>query len=154
HEELPRIFDRFHRIENTRSRTHEGSGIGLALVQELVRLHGGTIQAESAVGVGTTFVVTVLRGKDHLPADRISGPRTIAHSGRGALPFVEEALRWLPDTMRDSTIEGPQEIEPNLVASNTDTAERHNRERRLVLVVDDNADMRQYLARILEQEYE
>ena len=45
--ELPRLFERFHRIEDQRSRSFEGSGIGLALVQELVRLHGGTIEARS-----------------------------------------------------------------------------------------------------------
>jgi signal transduction histidine kinase len=45
--ELSRLFDRFHRIESTRSRTHEGSGIGLALVQELVQLHGGSVRVES-----------------------------------------------------------------------------------------------------------
>jgi PAS domain S-box-containing protein len=153
-EELPRVFDRFHRIENTRSRTHEGSGIGLALVQELVKLHGGTIRAESVVGEGTTFVVTIPRGKDHLPADRISGPRTIVQSGRGALPFVEEALRWLPDGMRDSTSEWPQEIEPNVATFHADSPEPHIKAHRVVLVVDDNADMRQYLVRILEQEYD
>src|SRR5581483_9158171 len=49
-EEMPRLFERFHRVENARGRTHEGSGIGLALVQELVKLHGGSITAESEVG--------------------------------------------------------------------------------------------------------
>ena len=96
-EELPRVFERFHRIENTRSRTHEGSGIGLALVQELVKLHGGSIRVESVIGKGTTFTVTLPLGKDHLPAERISGTHTEVSSPRGAAPFAEEALRWLPD---------------------------------------------------------
>ena len=65
--EMPRLFERFHRIEGTQGRTHEGTGIGLALVQELVRLHGGTIEATSAVGEGTTF---------HLPLP-VVGPRTL-----------------------------------------------------------------------------
>ena len=54
-QELPRLFDRFHRIENTRSRTHEGSGIGLALVQELVKLHGGAVRRGKRRGEGQHF---------------------------------------------------------------------------------------------------
>ena len=96
-QELPRLFDRFHRIENTRSRTHEGSGIGLALVQELVKLHGGSVRVESVVGKGSTFIVSLPLGSAHLPADRIGGTRTLATTALGAAPFVEEALRWLPD---------------------------------------------------------
>ena len=62
-EELPRMFERFHRIERSRGRTHEGTGIGLALVQELVKLHGGTITVASVVGQGSTFTVTIPLGK-------------------------------------------------------------------------------------------
>ena len=46
--ELPHLFERFHRVERACGRTYEGSGIGLALVQELAKLHGGTVRAESA----------------------------------------------------------------------------------------------------------
>ena len=69
--ELPRIFERFHRVEGVRGRTHEGTGIGLALVQELVKLHGGFIRVESAMEKGSTFVVSIPRGSAHLAADRI-----------------------------------------------------------------------------------
>jgi signal transduction histidine kinase len=58
--ELPRLFDRFHRIENSRSRTHEGSGIGLALVHELAKLHGGSVRAESVLGKGSIFTVNAI----------------------------------------------------------------------------------------------
>jgi len=58
-EELPYIFERFHRIEHSRGRTHEGTGIGLALVQELVKLHGGTIAVTSSVDEGSTFKVKI-----------------------------------------------------------------------------------------------
>ncbi|HET8701461.1 MAG TPA: HAMP domain-containing sensor histidine kinase, partial [Nitrococcus sp.] len=64
--ELPRLFKRFHRIEGQRSRTYEGSGIGLSLVQELVRLHGGTLRAESTAGQGTGFTVRIPLGAAHL----------------------------------------------------------------------------------------
>ena len=67
--ELPHIFDRFHRIEGQRGRTLEGTGIGLALVNELVRLHGGSIAVESQVAAGTAVTVRVPFGRAHLPVD-------------------------------------------------------------------------------------
>src|SRR5690349_4695661 len=75
--ELPLLFERFHRVEGQRSRSHEGSGFGLALVQELVRLHGGTITVGSEIGHGTTFTIVLPFGMSHLPADRVAGPRTL-----------------------------------------------------------------------------
>ena len=74
-QEMPRLFERFHRIENTRSRSNEGSGIGLALVQELVQLHGGTITASSTEGAGTTFTIRLPFGHAHLPADALVAGR-------------------------------------------------------------------------------
>jgi PAS domain S-box-containing protein len=152
--ELPRVFERFHRIENTRSRTHEGSGIGLALVQELVKLHGGTIRVESVVGEGTSFVVSIPRGKEHLPPDRITGMRTEGQSVRGTAAFVEEALRWLPDGSQDSLSDRTREIEPNATPIAAADAVPRSNGRPFVLVVDDNADMRQYLVQILVRRYE
>src|SRR5437868_10263651 len=69
--DLPRLFERFHRVEGARSRSFEGSGIGLALVNELIRMHGGEIRVESRIHVGTTFRVRLPRGTEHLPAERI-----------------------------------------------------------------------------------
>jgi signal transduction histidine kinase len=68
-EELPHLFERFHRVNGAAGRTHEGSGIGLSLVQELVRLHGGTIQVKSRVGQGTSFTIKLPAGFAHLPAE-------------------------------------------------------------------------------------
>ena len=151
-QELPRLFDRFHRVENTRSRTHEGSGIGLALVQELVKLHGGSVRAESEVGKGTTFIVSVPLGTSHLRAERIGGPRTLASTALGAAPYVEEALRWLPDSEYSETSEVPKDElipVPCPPLAQNDAAENRPR----ILVADDNADMRQYLARLLSERY-
>jgi hypothetical protein len=74
--EAPLLFERFHRIENARSRSNEGSGIGLALVKELVELHGGTIAAASRENVGTTFTVRLPLGDAHLPQDALVARET------------------------------------------------------------------------------
>ena len=78
HEELPYLFERFHRVKDARGRSIEGSGIGLALVQELVRLHGGTIHVESEVGTGSAFTISLPFGTGHLPADKIVVHKDIA----------------------------------------------------------------------------
>jgi len=134
HHELPHVFERFHRVRGTEGRTHEGTGIGLALVSELVKLHGGGVTVESEVGEGSTFTVSIPTGSAHLPNDRIGAKRTRASTAIGAAPFVEEALRWLPDT--------------TLPAAKTVTGAVSTTGAR-VLVVDDNADMRAYLVRLL-----
>ena len=150
-QELPRLFDRFHRVEKTRSRTHEGSGIGLALVHELVKLHGGSVRVESAIGKGTTFIVSVPLGSAHLPSDRISGTRVSATTSVGAIPFVEEALRWLPDAehLQIEEVSPANELLP--VPCPPILPDVDNRPS--VLVADDNSDMRQYLVRLLAERY-
>ncbi len=148
-EELPRVFERFHQIENTRSRTHEGSGIGLALVQELVKLHGGSIRVESVLGKGTTFTVTLPLGKDHLLAERISGTHSEVSIARDAATFVEEALRWLPDGAHALVNEQPATSLQD--SPQSDAVEKKGPR---VLVVDDNADMRQYLVHLLADRYQ
>ena len=99
--ELPRLFDRFHRVKGARSRTHEGTGIGLALVQELVSLHSGAVSIESEEGKGSTFTVTVRTGTAHIPPDRLGGPRALLSTAARATAYVEEALHWLPNATRD-----------------------------------------------------
>jgi signal transduction histidine kinase len=142
--ELPNLFNRFHRVQETRGRTHEGTGIGLALVLELVKLHGGTVQAESVYGEGSTFTVAVPFGSSHLPADRVSAPRGLPSPAFGASPFLEEALRWLPGA------EGEAPPIPEAPAHPADPD--HPRSR--ILLADDNADMRDYLCRLLAANYE
>lgn len=148
-EEMPRLFERFHRVESARGRTHEGSGIGLALVQELVKLHGGTITAESEVGRGTTFTIAIPVGSAHLPPDQVGASRTASSAGTGATPYVEEALRWLP-AESDAELELPAYEEPLPVPHPSHESDEH---RPRVLVADDNADMRQYIARLLAEHY-
>jgi two-component sensor histidine kinase/FixJ family two-component response regulator len=145
-DELPRLFERFHRVEGARGRTYEGSGIGLALVQELARLHGGNVAVESEYGKGSTFRVRVPTGANHLPQQQIGGVRTQTSTGLGAYPFVEEALRWLPD-------QAPVQDLIADVALPADQSPAPEAQRAFVLLADDNADMREYLARLLSAHY-
>ena len=99
--DLDRVFDRFHRIERAAARTHEGSGIGLALVRELVTIHGGTIRAVERRRRRHRLLGSLPLGTAHLAAEHIAPVRTPATGapaprGLGATPYVEEALRWLP----------------------------------------------------------
>ncbi|HYF28263.1 MAG TPA: SpoIIE family protein phosphatase [Baekduia sp.] len=123
-----RLFERFHRVQGARSRTYEGSGIGLALVRELVELQGGAISVDSTEDQGTTFTVRLPLAPD-APAAALEAP-----SGR-AQAYVAEALRW-----SDAPADGG-------AAEGRGTAAR-------VLVADDNADMRDYLRRLLSPSYE
>jgi len=132
-EAMPRLFERFHRVEGTRGRSHEGSGIGLALVQELVKLHGGSIGVQSAPGKGTIFTVEMPLGSGHLPAERVAG-LVPSPAGVRAEAYVSEALGWLPGAA------------PAATAAPANAA--------YVLVADDNADLRDYARRLLAEHYE
>ena len=147
--ELPRLFERFHRVEGQQSRSFEGSGIGLALVQELVKLHGGTIRAESTVGRGTRFVVTIPFGTAHLPQDRIGTAPTRSAASTRADAYVAEALRWLSAADR-SLDPAPSDRTEDLALLRRDAEAEDAR----ILVADDNADMRAYLARLLGQRWQ
>ena len=139
-EELPRLFERFTRVAGARSRSGEGSGIGLAMVEELVALHGGTVTAQSTPGAGTTFTVTVPTGTAHLPQDRLAPPTPDAPAvSRAATPFLTEALRWLPAADPGEPAAEPEETRAAPAGR--------------VLVADDNADMREYLLRLLGPRY-
>jgi signal transduction histidine kinase/PleD family two-component response regulator len=144
-EEMPRLFERFHRVQGSSGRTHEGTGIGLALVQELVRLHGGTISAESELGAGTTFTLVLPAGSAHLPAESLGKKRALPHGGSFASAYIEEAKSWLSAEAASSERPGPGEAPPFLDTSSTESA--------LVLLADDNQDMREYVAGLLRQHW-
>ncbi|KFE63293.1 ATP-binding protein [Hyalangium minutum] len=143
--ELPRVFERFHRIEGTRSRTHEGSGIGLALVQDLARLHGGSIRVTSQLGQGSRFTVSIPTGTAHLPAERMGTGRSLASTAVSAESYVAEAMRWLPGSPGEA-LAASSVVQGALPRGRVSTPAR-------VLVVDDNADMREYIARLLGQHW-
>jgi PAS domain S-box-containing protein len=141
--EIPHLFERFHRVEGVVGRTYEGSGIGLALVQELVKLHHGTIRAESSVGLGSSFHVVLPTGSRHLPNERIARRQRPAATTGDAESFMEEAMSWLPDAVN-------QHLCP--VSNPVKTPESNKYQATFgarILLADDNADMRSYVAGLL-----
>ncbi len=141
-DQIGKLFERFHRVEGARGRSFEGSGIGLALVRELVRLHHGDIEVASEEGSGSAFHVLIPLGIRHLPAERLrdeDGGRVTASQSQS---FVEEALRWLPgDVFADTGT--ARELAAGAAARGGDEQRRH------VLLADDNADLRDYIGRLL-----
>jgi signal transduction histidine kinase/CheY-like chemotaxis protein len=144
-----RLFERFQRVSGVRARSHEGSGIGLALVAELAALHGGGAAVTSAPGRGSTFTVRVRAGAAHLPPEQIARPvaGTAPEPGDDAVEgFLAEAMRWMEPA--GAPPGGDPAAEP---ATRTAGGELAHRPR--VLVVDDNADMRDYLVSLLADSY-
>jgi PAS domain S-box-containing protein len=140
--EMPRLFERFHRIETAQARSTEGSGIGLALVKELVSIHAGTITAESQEGEGTTFTVRLPFDAAHLPiGEPVSVPAPSATPSVIADPYLQEALRWLPSGTGIAA--SAQATTAGVIPAEGDG------ERARVLIADDNADMREYLTNLL-----
>ncbi len=145
-DELPHLFDRFRRVEGARGRSIEGSGIGLALVQELVKAHGGHIRVASDVGRGTSVTISLPFGDAHLPPDQVGRSRETGTTHARVQPYIDEALGWLADT--------GTELETNVLgqpAGQTGVFALDVRNRgQTVLLVDDNLDMRKYLQKLLE----
>src|SRR5262245_12950628 len=151
-EEFPHLFERFRRIEGARGRSFEGSGIGLALVQELVKLLGGDIAVESQPGVGSTFTVTIPFGTAHLPdharqlspADADSDPVSAATNIRPQA-YINEVLSW---SRREPN--GWSEASSPEIAGNIERAHvTSDGQRYRVVLAEDNADMRDYAGRLL-----
>jgi len=146
-QELPHLFERFHRVENSKGRTLEGSGIGLSLVQELVRLHGGTVEVTSSLDQGSSFRVTIPTGFAHLPQDRLSATPSQASTALGVDSYLEEASRWGKSEEKITKLEDTENPTNATFYSPVPTTAR-------ILLADDNADMREYVKRLLSQRYE
>ena len=134
-EEVAHVFDRFHQVDTSTTRRHEGTGIGLALTKELVTLHGGSIHVESEEGFGTTFIVRLPRGKDHFdPKDLLESETDI-----DSLPFEERAQS------EDSEVaELAFDYDANTPESSADRSPPQE-SAPTILIIDDNADVRAYL---------
>jgi len=149
-EELPHLFERFHRIKNSQGRSFEGSGIGLSLVQELVKLHSGTIDVCSSFGQGSCFTVTIPTATAHLQSEQIGASCALASTALGAMPYVEEAQRWLPEgDFRLPIVDFELDNNP----TNLNLAPANQVAQSKILLADDNADMRDYIRRLLSGSY-
>ncbi|HEY8312178.1 MAG TPA: ATP-binding protein, partial [Gemmatimonadaceae bacterium] len=146
---LPLLFDRFHRVPNAHSRTHEGSGIGLALVHELVKLHGGELRVSSQEGVGSEFTVRIPLGAGHLPEEQLRSTSWV-DAAEVTAAFVQEAQRWIPGDMapdHKSAVNGAIDDRGGNGESSGLIALPGHAAR--IILADDNADVREYVGRLL-----
>jgi PAS domain S-box-containing protein len=150
--ELPYVFKRFHRVRNVRARTHEGTGIGLALVDELVRRHSGRVRATSVVGTGTTITVWIPLDRRPTGADKAPPAPTETPV---AAALAEEAERWDAGTRPASpSEEGPRDTASwDATGTGAHPAGRHHVPGARILVVDDHRDLRDYLDRLLSPQW-
>ena len=137
-EEINKVFDRFHRVQNVKGRTQEGTGIGLAMVKELVKIHGGQITVESTFGKGSVFTVK-------LPVDGqyVSQKNEVALNSKASFSqsssYVEEALQWIPESNGSNGV--------------SQTENKNINHQYTILLADDNADMRRYVQRLFDSAY-
>lgn len=141
-DELEKIFERFHRVQNVRGRTQEGTGIGLAMVRELVKLHKGSVAVTSKPGKGSRFTVRLPRGRAHIdPKELAIEPVSHPRHADLANTFLNEAeMLTTKGGQRGTRKKAKRTTSGNLPPK--------------VLVTDDNHDMRGYIVRLLEQEYD
>ncbi len=134
-EQLPHIFDRFYQVDSSSHRVHGGSGIGLALVKDMVDLHHGSIVVNSKEGKGTAFTICLPLGKAHLQPDEILTTAVEPHT-----PVFRDY---------DQVDEFPEQT-LNRAANNKPSASGSGE---LILLIEDNADVRAYIREQLQKEY-
>ncbi|NEO54950.1 MAG: response regulator [Okeania sp. SIO3B5] len=140
-EQIPFLFERFRQAEGSANRSYEGSGIGLALVKELVELHNGQVNVKSVYGQGATFEVWLQTGNTHLPADRVVEKTAEFNASKLAVEFadVEAELEEAEELQAVDQAENIAQVNNNDLAGAT------------ILVVDDNPDLRSYVSRIMRK---
>jgi len=143
-EQIPHLFERFRQAEGSANRSYEGSGLGLALVKELVELHSGQVSVDSVYGEGTTFKLSLVTGTAHLPTQQVLETPVELNTSRAS---VELADLELLDQTADNNIEN---ITKNL-SSISETQESPLGTGHCILVVDDNPDLRSYVSDILRR---
>jgi CheY-like chemotaxis protein len=168
--EVHRIFENFHRAHDQKGRSFEGTGMGLALTQELVKLHDGKMEVESTFGQGSTFTVFIPVGNAHLPQAQISANANAFQEGDSQMLYgesiVDEARRWdAREELFDPSTSAPTE-QPTTIADSTSSDGSANAalQSRIwvpptsrgctILVADDNEDMRRFVKGVLSHSYE
>ena len=156
-DQLPYLFDRFRQAEGSINRSYEGTGLGLALVQEMVKLHGGQVEVTSVksgeappgAASGTTFTVWLQAGAAHLPADQVTEQPTEIQAERSVVELadLEAELLDAEQAQTDLLADSSEAAEPTFAAASPATAQEG-----VILVVDDNPDLRAYVSHILRSE--
>jgi len=171
--QLPHIFERFYQAETTVEHRRKGSGIGLALVKELVELHHGQININSSKGEnsGTEFTILLPRGKEHLSTGELAAGeeselyRNCLHETRETLFLPPEDIEPVENPGISPQAGNHRDMEPDQwqkdLEEPVNPKDRENREngasreneKNIILVVEDNADFRYYIRTRLEPGY-
>ncbi|ACC79633.1 response regulator [Nostoc punctiforme] len=142
-EQIPHLFERFRQAEGSANRSYEGSGLGLALVKELVELHGGHVTVESVYGQGTTFSLWLVTGNGHLPVQQVLETPAEVNTSRASVELADlELVESTTDNIEDITIN----LSPNIDTQDSALKTQHS-----ILVVDDNPDLRTYVSEIFRR---
>lgn len=166
--DLPRVFERFYRGSSEKSRTHEGTGIGLSFSKDLIKLHGGSIEVESTPGEGSVFTVLIPLGTAHVPKTL---PQDFEDIGeliksdkleRVRKSYLSETLSWIQDQNKSLTSDSNESsqsdpngsFKPDPKGSIAPDPSGSRSDRKKILLADDNADMREYIRGILAPFFE
>lgn len=141
-DQIPHLFERFRQAEGSANRSYEGSGLGLALVKELVELHGGQISVESAYGGGSTFTVWIREGVSHLPPQQVIDVQAELQLNRAAIELAHIETE-LQDEDGLLNAESNQDEAIDIPAADPKAPQ--------ILIVDDNPDVRTYISGILRE---
>ncbi len=142
-EQIPHLFERFRQAEGSANRSYEGSGLGLALVKELVELHSGQVSVDSVYGEGTTFKLSLVTGTAHLPTEQVLETPVELNTSRASVELADLELL-------DQTADNFEHITKNLLPT-SETQELPLGTGHCILVVDDNPDLRSYVSDILRR---
>ncbi|MEH2378489.1 MAG: response regulator [Nostoc sp.] len=157
-EQIPYLFERFRQAEGSANRSYEGSGLGLALVKELVELHGGEVTVESVYGQGTSFSLWLVTGNAHLPTQQILETSIELNTSRASVELADlELVESTTDNIEDITRNFSPSIDTQDLTLKTQQRQTAQQGEPLhtagssILVVDDNPDLRNYVSEIFRR---